>query len=404
MRAKASDVWSVGLTSFEALTGEAAFNPKLSLKQLLKAIDGAARPSLPRSARPELAQVLQACWNADPKERPSALEMNRKFRSVDWMLVEGADEEQVKAFLSKVPLDSSASMSEYAAALEKSQRENASQKAELGESQRENASQKAELDALRAQQAGGQAERAEVSGLRRANQALQALLRAKDPIGLQEWQADEGDVSAQYAAAMRLRDHDAGRAKKHLEAVAKGGHAEARKLLQELQKVPAAGAACVTFSDGSVKAVPARSGEWTGSDSQVLGPLDKIVKVILPVGVTSLGEKAFENFKKLKEVVIVAGCTSIGQYAFKGCTSLASITIPTGCTSIGDWAFDGCTSLASITIPTGCTSIGNDAFNGCTSLASISIPTGCASIGNHAFSGCTSLASITIPTGCTSNG
>ena len=44
-------------------------------------------------------------------------------------------------------------------------------------------------------------------------------------------------------------------------------------------------------------------------------------------------------------VIIPEGVTEIGDNAFKGCTSLESITIPKGVTSIGESAFDGCTSL-----------------------------------------------------------
>ena len=38
------------------------------------------------------------------------------------------------------------------------------------------------------------------------------------------------------------------------------------------------------------------------------------------------------------------------------------VVIPEGVTSIGDCAFSGCSSLTSVVIPDGVTSIGNDAF------------------------------------------
>ncbi|MBD5407331.1 MAG: leucine-rich repeat protein [Treponema sp.] len=50
----------------------------------------------------------------------------------------------------------------------------------------------------------------------------------------------------------------------------------------------------------------------------------------------------------------------------------ATVVIPDGVTSIGDYAFEYCcTSLASVTIPTSVTSIGSRAFEHCTSLAEI---------------------------------
>ena len=110
-----------------------------------------------------------------------------------------------------------------------------------------------------------------------------------------------------------------------------------------------------------------------------------------------IAEGVIENgvFKKHEgkksKVIIPDGVTSIGNLAFWGCTSLTSIVIPEGVTSIGSGAFQGCTGLTSIVIPEGVTSIGNSAFNNCTSLTSIVIPEGVTSIGNSAFWGCTGL-------------
>ena len=91
------------------------------------------------------------------------------------------------------------------------------------------------------------------------------------------------------------------------------------------------------------------------------------------------------------------GVTSIGDSAFERCTSLTSVAIPESVQSIGDSAFYGCTSLTSVTISEGVTSIGYSAFYGCTSLASATIPSSVTSIGKWAFEGCTSLSSITVP-------
>ena len=128
------------------------------------------------------------------------------------------------------------------------------------------------------------------------------------------------------------------------------------------------------------------------------------ITYVIPKGVTSIGDRAFENCKSLESVTIHEGVTSIGRSAFSGCTSLASVTIPDSVTSIGNYAFDDCTSLASVTISEGVTSIGSCAFYRCTSLTSITIPEGVTSIGNNAFKDCTSLASVTIPDSVTSIG
>lgn len=49
------------------------------------------------------------------------------------------------------------------------------------------------------------------------------------------------------------------------------------------------------------------------------------------------------------EIIIPDGVTSIGDYAFDNCISLTSVTIPNSMTSIGDRAFGGCGGLTSIT-------------------------------------------------------
>jgi len=50
--------------------------------------------------------------------------------------------------------------------------------------------------------------------------------------------------------------------------------------------------------------------------------------VIIPEGVTAIGENAFRNNRSLTSVIIPSGVTSIGRYAFYYCTSLTSVTIP----------------------------------------------------------------------------
>ena len=126
--------------------------------------------------------------------------------------------------------------------------------------------------------------------------------------------------------------------------------------------------------------------------------------VVIPEGVTSIGNWAFKDCSSLTSVVIPNGVTSIGDSAFFNCSSLASVVIPEGVTSIGVWAFKDCSSLTSVVIPNGVTSIGDSAFFNCSSLASVVIPEGVTSIGDSAFAGCSSLTSIVIPESVTSIG
>lgn len=97
------------------------------------------------------------------------------------------------------------------------------------------------------------------------------------------------------------------------------------------------------------------------------------------------------------DIVIPDGVTSIGNWAFKCRGGLRSIRIPYGVTSIGCGAFFECESLQSITIPDSVTSIDDSTFAGCVSLQSVTIPNSVASIGSRAFDSCTRLQSVTIP-------
>ena len=106
--------------------------------------------------------------------------------------------------------------------------------------------------------------------------------------------------------------------------------------------------------------------------------------VRVPVGVTSIGDTAFEQCKSLLSIALPNTVTSIGYRAFEGATSLASISVTDELTSIGGQAFLGCISLASVALPDGLTSIAEQAFRGCISMALVYVPPGC-SIGDRAF-------------------
>ena len=119
--------------------------------------------------------------------------------------------------------------------------------------------------------------------------------------------------------------------------------------------------------------------------------------LVIPNSVTSIGAWAFDGCKSLRSFVIPDSVTSIGYGAFSYCSSLSSLVIPDSVTSIGDSAFEDCTSLSSLVIPDGVTSIRDYVFSGCSSLSSLVIPNSVTSIGDSAFSGCSSLSSLVIP-------
>ena len=119
--------------------------------------------------------------------------------------------------------------------------------------------------------------------------------------------------------------------------------------------------------------------------------------VVIPDGVTRIGEEAFRCCEALASVSIPKGVTEIGESAFCWCFGLQSVAIPDSVTRIGYGAFEGCMALASISIPEGVTEIGYGAFKCCTALSSVSIPEGVTRIGYGAFTECTALAAVVVP-------
>ncbi len=118
--------------------------------------------------------------------------------------------------------------------------------------------------------------------------------------------------------------------------------------------------------------------------------------VIIPNGVTSIGESAFASHDSLTSVTIPYGVTSIGEAAFEGCEDLTSVVIPNSVTIIGENAFSDCSSLTSVIIPDSVTSIGGFAFHFCEQLTSVVIPNSVASIGESVFLNCYELTEINV--------
>ena len=96
------------------------------------------------------------------------------------------------------------------------------------------------------------------------------------------------------------------------------------------------------------------------------------------------------------DVVIPNGVTTIGNGIFQFNNSITSVVIPDSVTTIGDNAFDQCESLKTVTFGTNSqlTTIGGSAFSFCPNIESISISDSVTSIGKNAFYYCNSLSTV----------
>ena len=92
------------------------------------------------------------------------------------------------------------------------------------------------------------------------------------------------------------------------------------------------------------------------------------------------------------DIVIPDGVTKIGDFAFYGNSKITSVTIPNSVISIGENAFYNCSKLESIVIPDNVATIGLQAFNGC-GVNSVTIGSGCVYIDN-AFYYCNNLKTV----------
>jgi len=131
-----------------------------------------------------------------------------------------------------------------------------------------------------------------------------------------------------------------------------------------------------------------------------IGMFDKLGTIKIPPYITSIPDKAFENFIYLKHVTIPQSVWNIGISAFKG-VKLTSIKIPNSVEYIENSAFKECAELTTVTFgdSSSLISIGDSAFEYCTELKTVTFgdSSSLISIGKSAFENCAKLKHVTIP-------
>ena len=110
-------------------------------------------------------------------------------------------------------------------------------------------------------------------------------------------------------------------------------------------------------------------------------------EIVIPEGVTTLGERVLGSCQKLRKVTLPSTLTAIpDRFVYNVDTNvLEEVNIPQGITSIGEQAFYHCTNLQSVSLPEGLVTIGEEAFYDCLKFKEITIPSTVESIGGGAF-------------------
>ena len=118
---------------------------------------------------------------------------------------------------------------------------------------------------------------------------------------------------------------------------------------------------------------------------------------IIPNGVTTIGDIAFEGCENLKKITIPTSVTTIGDDAFADCSSMIEITLPESVKTLGIRAFSGCKALTSVNLSSNIKVIEEATFAECENLKSINFPEGIKTIKESAFAFCRVLEQVTIP-------
>lgn len=121
-----------------------------------------------------------------------------------------------------------------------------------------------------------------------------------------------------------------------------------------------------------------------------------IRNVTIDEGIKVIGASAFEG-SSLETVILPKTLTTIGNKAFYQCKKLKDINLPEALTAMGEFAFSKCNELRSVVIPGSVQKIEKGTFQDCSQLTKVTLSEGIEELGEYAFKNADKMKEITIP-------
>lgn len=138
------------------------------------------------------------------------------------------------------------------------------------------------------------------------------------------------------------------------------------------------------LSSGGVIIVP--DGVTAVHNQSFVAVREKLVGVVLPDSLTTIGVETFYGFPSLSVVSTGNGCKTIEAMAFQQCLSLFEVKLGRNIKYIGPCAFASCIQLEFINLPDGLEDLGWGAFFNCTNWHNLlKIPSTITYFGHGAF-------------------
>ena len=154
------------------------------------------------------------------------------------------------------------------------------------------------------------------------------------------------------------------------------------------------------------KAAAAKAAATTGNpeDFEIVDGVLKSYKgqeehLIIPDGIHTIAEKAFDSIYNLKTIVVPEGVHTIEDDALHYCWQLESVALPSTLKVLSGFAY---LTIKKLHIPVGVETIGINAFKGCGELRKVILPPSVTQIEKGAFAWCSKKKDVYIPESVTS--